>query len=61
MKPYKEGTPLNVIINDGFSRGFNAKQTVKEAKEMGYDVTIEYVRDEWIKMNNAMLSQMGLY
>ena len=61
--PYKQGTPLNIIIGDGWSRGFKVEQTVNEAKLMGYDVNIEYVRDMFIeedtKYHNHNKSQLN--
>lgn len=44
MKPYKEDTPLWIIIRDGWSRGFAYSQVVEEAAEMGY-----YISDNIVK------------
>lgn len=44
---YKEGTPLAEIIDDGWSRGFQLEQTVKEATAMGFEVTEAFVKARW--------------
>lgn len=47
---YKEGTPLEEIIKDGWARGFYQTQTLQEARDMGYNITEEYVVEEWAKL-----------
>jgi len=33
---YKRHTPLHIIIEDGWSRGFDVEQTIQEASNAGY-------------------------
>ena len=43
--PYKPGTPMNTIIEDGWSRGFLYSQTLDELRKMGYNLSLlELVR-----------------
>lgn len=50
-KPYKEGTNLETILDDGWSRGFAVSQTLREAKEMGYEVTESQVMIHWANLD----------
>ena len=54
MKPYKEGTPLEEIIKDGWSRGFRYEQTLYEAKEMGYELSKARLVREWDRLEFQM-------
>ena len=48
---YRPGTPLDVIIRDGWRRDFNIRQTLLEAKQMGFAVTPFEVMDTWIALD----------
>lgn len=53
MKPvYKPGTTLAQIIEDGWSRDFQAEQTLMEAQAQGFTVTITEIRTEWFRLDN---------
>jgi hypothetical protein len=45
--PYKEGTTLEQILADGWCRGFDPRQTQKEAETMGYRVSIAEIAADW--------------
>lgn len=46
-KPYVEGTTLEKILLDGWSRGFEVQQTVDECNEMGHNVDTKLVEACW--------------
>lgn len=46
-KPFREGTPLNTILDDGWSRGLHILQTYREAHEMGYSIHLEEIHERW--------------
>jgi hypothetical protein len=46
-KVYKEGTTIEEILIDGWSRGFHVDQTVRELKGMGFEVDEEFVHRYW--------------
>lgn len=52
-KPYREGTSLEEIIKDGWSRGFAIGQIVHEAKAMGYSITLPECRVKWQELDEA--------
>lgn len=61
LKPvYKECTPLAEIIYDGWSRGFQPKQSVIEAEQSGYYVTLEHVMDMYSKHDDVYNNDMGV-
>lgn len=45
--PYVHGTPLHVIIGDGWARAFHVSQTVRECSEMGFFLKEEDVLAFW--------------
>ena len=49
MKPYKDNVTLSYIIKDGWSRGFRPEQTISEAKEMGFELSLDELLQEWEK------------
>ncbi len=51
-KPYKDGTPLNAIIRDGWSRGFKPQQTLDEAHTMRHDLMEEQLKIAWDKLTD---------
>ena len=53
-KKYKEGTTLDEIIFDGWSRGFIVEQTLSEAVLQGFEVTREEVIKAWHKHDEEM-------
>jgi hypothetical protein len=46
-RPYREDTTLDDIIKDGWARGFALSQTIYEAKQMGFTITVEELRTQW--------------
>lgn len=50
-KPYKDGVTLEQILLDGWSRGFQAAQTVEECNIMGYTIDLEHVNTYWKTLN----------
>ncbi len=58
-KRYKEGTTLNQIIEDGWSRGFKAKQTVSEAAAMGFGITKDELFAVWDYLERKMEHDLG--
>lgn len=54
-KPYVDGTSLEDIIEDGWSRGFPPSQTIEEAKMMGFDLPLWYLLAEWERYEQAMI------
>ena len=57
-KAYKEGTTLQEIIDDGWSRGFLLDQTLREATAQGYEITSEYLRRAWDLWDQKMMEDM---
>ena len=51
MKPYKDNVTLSYIIKDGWSRGFRPEQTISEAKEMGFELSLDELLQEWENHN----------
>jgi hypothetical protein len=54
QQPYKTGTPLECILEDGWSRDFDTAQTVAEAKYMGFTIEAYQVQRAWDICNNQM-------
>lgn len=54
QKPYKEGTPKKVIIEDGFYRDFCIMQTWNELHNMGHSCDLEYIAEQWEKLDKVM-------
>jgi hypothetical protein len=52
--PYKPGTPLRAIIEDGFYRGFDMSQTLQEATKMGYELKPSELLRAWDKLEADM-------
>lgn len=46
-KVYRDGTTLDQIIFDGWSRGFLPDQTLCEALAQGYSVTLDQILLRW--------------
>lgn len=46
-KAYKDNTPLEAILRDGWSRGFLPEQTIEEAAAMGFKVSEGDVDIAW--------------
>jgi len=53
--PYRPGTPLDAIVEDGFYRGFKPEQTIIEAHEMGYEIRIKDLEMWWGKLEREMI------
>lgn len=49
--PYKPGTSLFTILQDGWSRDFGPSQTVDEATKMGFIIAIDDVMAVWRLMD----------
>jgi hypothetical protein len=54
MKPYRDNTPLEEILRDGWSRGFLPEQTIEEASAMGFKVSEEDVDIAWHNFQTEM-------
>lgn len=52
--PYIEGTSLEYIIEDGWSRHYPLEQTLSEATQMGYSVTKEMIMEKWLVLDAQM-------
>ena len=59
-KVYKDGTTLDQIILDGWSRDFCASQTCAEASAQGFQVSSIHVIEEWIKFDDQMERDFSL-
>ena len=59
QKPYHDWVPLANIVADGWSRGFHPEQTVDEAAEMGFTITIIEVKNQWKVLTDNMNSYLG--
>jgi hypothetical protein len=55
MQPYKKGSTLEQIIEDGWSSGFQISQTMIEIELMGYHSNLNYVRSEWNRMDKEFM------
>ena len=53
-KVYIDGTTLQDILSDGWSRGFQASQTIDEANSMGFTVTELEVLETWEKFDKKL-------
>jgi len=53
-KPYREGTSLEHIITDGWSRGFDPSQCRAEAAIMGYKVSLKKITTQWKELDNQL-------
>lgn len=49
-KPYKDWVTLEQILEDGWSRGFHAPQTKREAREMGFEVSLPEITVFWERL-----------
>jgi hypothetical protein len=56
---YKRGTPLHVIIWDGWARGFDPEQTLREASNAGYAMCIAEpeMKKAWVRMEIELLTR----
>lgn len=54
MTPYKVGTTLDQIIRDGWSRGFDPEQTLREAGVMGFDLDKAALSLQWTNLTADM-------
>ena len=58
MKVYKDKSPLDKLIEDGWARGFHQSQTYEEATAMGFFTTEEYILNEWAKLEEMLEAYM---
>jgi hypothetical protein len=54
QQPYKTGTALGYIVEDGWSRDFDTAQTVAEARYMGFTIEAYQVQKAWDICNEQM-------
>ena len=61
-KPFRDGTTLDEIMQDGWSRGFNPEQTVSECVVMGFThISLSDVVAAWKELDdNVNWEAMGL-
>jgi len=53
-KPYREGTTLDQILTDGWSRGCDPEQTLDEAKAMGFTLAYVDITAKWHQLTVSM-------
>ncbi len=58
MKPYKPEVTKEQIILDGWAHGFQPPQTKDELAQMGFEVTLEYIAEEFCNMDNEMMDTL---
>jgi len=59
-KPYKDGVTLKQILEDGWSSGFQPEQTIMEAGQMGYSISLKKVLIYWDLLTNEMEKDIGV-
>lgn len=61
LKPYKDGVTSTQIIEDGWARGFDIMQTKSELEQMGFDISIDKIKDDWSLLDTAFEYDMRQY
>lgn len=51
-KAYPDGTSADTVIMDGWTRGFEIEQTIRELRELGHLHTVTQVRAAWDKLDD---------
>lgn len=59
LPAYKDGTPLDAILRDGWSRGFDPVQTRNEAEVMGFKVELSEVIERWAELDEELAEEQA--
>ena len=59
MPAYKPGTPKEVIIKDGWARGFRPRQIYAEVKQQGYEISIDELMPYFCQFEKEMREFIG--
>lgn len=60
-KAYVDGTTLQQILDDGWSRGFLPQQTLEEAEAQGFSLSAEELTAAWKVWDDKLSKDMEVW